>query len=155
MAYPTIKKRSEFLAVRGGARWSTPSVTVEARPRQGQSRSADQVEATVATVSGDRVSGQRPSLSKGDAVEAEGSFRFGYTVTKKLGGAVKRNRIRRRLRAAVEQVAGARCRSGFDYVLFARAAALDCEFGALTRDLAEAFERVHKARRDKRPPKPG
>ncbi|MBL8565195.1 MAG: ribonuclease P protein component [Hyphomicrobiaceae bacterium] len=148
MAYPTIKKRSEFLAVRGGARWSTSSVTVEARQRRsvmpvgaaGSARSPDEVTSGPAATAGH--GGREP-------------FRFGYTVTKKLGGAVKRNRIRRRLRAAVEQVAGTRCKGGFDYVLFARSAALDCEFGALTRDLAEAFERVHRPRRDKRGPKPG
>ncbi len=144
MAYPTIKKRPEFLAVRGGARWSTPSVTVEARQRRNA--------APVGTAgSPDEVAlGQTAADDSG-----LGPFRFGYTVTKKLGGAVKRNRIRRRLRAAVEQVAGSRCRGGFDYVLYARAAALDCEFGALARDLAEAFERVHRPRRDKRRPKPG
>lgn len=84
-----------------------------------------------------------------------GSFRFGYTVTKKLGGAVRRNRIRRRLKAAVEAVAGEHCRPGFDYVLVARPVASTREFEQLKRDLSEAFQRVHQPRRPpKRPAQP-
>jgi ribonuclease P protein component len=60
--------------------------------------------------------------------------RFGFTVTKKIGNAVVRNRIRRRLRAAARAAAvhGAR---GADYVLIARPAALTLPFERLVTDL--------------------
>jgi ribonuclease P protein component len=71
--------------------------------------------------------------------------RFGFTVTKAIGGAVERNRIRRRLKAAVAAVADAAARPGQDYVLIARKAALDLPFETLKKDLERAFHRVHHA----------
>ncbi|MDQ0316659.1 ribonuclease P protein component [Amorphus orientalis] len=70
--------------------------------------------------------------------------RFGFTVTKKTGNSVERNRIRRRLKAAVdERLAGAR--SGCAYVLVGRRAALSRSYADLLGDLELAFERVHNA----------
>jgi ribonuclease P protein component len=60
--------------------------------------------------------------------------RFGFTVTKKIGNAVVRNRIRRRLRAAV-RAAALHARPGADYVLIARAGALTLPFDRLVTDL--------------------
>lgn len=69
--------------------------------------------------------------------------RFGFTVTKKLGGAVVRNRIRRRLKAALSEVAERLADPSFDYVVVARDIALTRPFDALRSDLAAAFQRVH------------
>jgi ribonuclease P protein component len=71
--------------------------------------------------------------------------RFGFTVTRQVGKAVERNRIRRRLKAAVREVGADHARGEFDYVLIARRPALTSEFGALRSDLVKAFERVHRA----------
>ena len=68
--------------------------------------------------------------------------RVGYTVTKKLGGAVQRNRIKRRLREAVRMVFPARAQPGHIYVLIARHSALHCPFGTLLRDLEFALPRI-------------
>ena len=57
--------------------------------------------------------------------------RFGFTATKKLGNAVTRNRIRRRLKEAVRLVAPGAARAGCDYVLIAREAAATRPFAAL------------------------
>ena len=148
MTQPTLKKRSEFLRIRGGARWSTPTVTVETRPRTATG-------GTISSGLGSRENGavqaengQPAAPPAGDA--AGGSARFGYTETKRLGGAVQRNRIRRRLKAAVEEIAAGHCRAGFDYVLVAKAAALTTPFGALKKDLEAALDRVHHPRREKR-----
>ncbi len=69
-------------------------------------------------------------------------LRIGYTVTKKLGNAVKRNRIKRRLRAAAREVLPQAGLPGHDYVLIARHAALECPFAHLLRDLQFALPRV-------------
>lgn len=84
-----------------------------------------------------------------------GGPRFGFTVTKKLGGAVVRNRIRRRLKAAILELVDGHARPGFDYVLIARKAALDRPFAALKKDLEDALHRVHHPRRAQRPPSSG
>jgi ribonuclease P protein component len=71
------------------------------------------------------------------------SPRFGFTVTKKLGNAVTRNRIRRRLKEAVRLSARPFCMSDHDYVLIARPAALNRPFAALLADVKSALQRVH------------
>ncbi len=69
--------------------------------------------------------------------------RIGYTVTKKMGNAAQRNRIRRRLRHAAVQIASAHTLPAHDYVIISREAALTCEFSALLRDMEFAFSRIH------------
>jgi ribonuclease P protein component len=69
--------------------------------------------------------------------------RIGFTVTKKTGNSVERNRIRRRLRAAAKNVMSAAGKPGFDYVLVARREALAVSFEALIKDLERALKRVH------------
>ena len=56
---------------------------------------------------------------------------------------MERNRIKRRLKAAVRDVVRDHSRSDFDYVLIARRAALDAGFAALVSDLIKAFGRIH------------
>lgn len=75
----------------------------------------------------------------------EATARLGFTVTKKTGGAVERNRIRRRLRAVARTLQDT-ARPGFDYVIIARTAALGAPFEALSREVAGAFRRVHSPR---------
>lgn len=65
--------------------------------------------------------------------------RHGFTVTKKQGNAVERNRIRRRLVAAVEAVAPLHAPAGYDIVLVGRRDALGMAFDRLTSDLAGAY----------------
>lgn len=85
-----------------------------------------------------------------EAVDAaEAGPRFGFTVTKQMGKAVVRNRIRRRLRAALESVAPAHARADFDYVVIARPAAEDRLFTDLVADFTQAFRRAHEAPKPK------
>jgi ribonuclease P protein component len=65
--------------------------------------------------------------------------RFGFTVTKKIGNAVVRNRIRRRLREAVKRAA-TNAAPTTDYVVVARPAALTLQFERLVTDLTSGFE---------------
>ena len=76
----------------------------------------------------------------------ESGPRAGFTVTKKTGGAVERNRIRRRLREAVRLIGALHARDGHDYVVIGRLAALDASFATIMNDLATAFGRVHADR---------
>lgn len=80
------------------------------------------------------------------ATAGEGCCRVGYTVTTKCGNAVVRNRIKRRLRALVRELA-TECRAGTDYVLIARAdaevSAADAPIDALRDSLARALQAAH------------
>jgi ribonuclease P protein component len=69
--------------------------------------------------------------------------RFGLTITKKIGIAVERNRIRRRMKEAIRQLQTDHAEPNVDYVLIARRAALDCDFKQLVHDLQDALHRVH------------
>ena len=65
--------------------------------------------------------------------------RVGFTVTKKLGNAVMRNRIKRRLRAAAAETFPGVALPGHDYNLLARPAAATLPFAALLDDLRSAL----------------
>jgi len=68
--------------------------------------------------------------------------RFGFTVTKKLGNAVTRNRIRRRLKAAVAAAAPGKVAAHFDYVIVARQAAEIRPFEQICADLESALRTI-------------
>ena len=71
-----------------------------------------------------------------------GPARIGLTVTRKVGNAVERNRIRRRLREAIRTGCGADMPDGFDYVIVARRDLLDVPFVALKDELSRRFARA-------------
>lgn len=81
----------------------------------------------------------------------DAAFRVGFTTTKKLGNAVVRNRIRRRLREAARLTLPGLALPAHDYVLIGRAAAATRDFDALRKDIISALNRLH-AGRDRRPP---
>lgn len=112
----TMRKRAEFLAVRGGSRWSAPAFVLETKKRK----------------------------TAPDGVSVPGA-RFGFTITKKIGNAVVRNKIRRRLKAALEPLVDSLAQPANDYVVVARRAAFDIPFATLQKDLERALQRVHHA----------
>jgi ribonuclease P protein component len=69
--------------------------------------------------------------------------RFGFTVSKKVGNAVERNRVRRRLREVVRLSTAMARPTGHDYVLIGRRAALGVPFDRLIADFTGALKRVH------------
>lgn len=71
-------------------------------------------------------------LDRGD----DGPPRFGLTVTKKVGNAAVRNRIRRRLKEAARVHAAGDMATGSDYVIVGRREVLDATFEDLTRELS-------------------
>jgi ribonuclease P protein component len=76
----------------------------------------------------------------------DGPVRVGFTVSRKVGTAVERNRVRRRLREMVRLAPPGRLRPGHDYVLIGRRAALDLPFQQLTEDFERALDRAHAGR---------
>jgi ribonuclease P protein component len=70
--------------------------------------------------------------------------RFGFTATKGLGGAVVRNRARRRLKEAVRLTAPDHAVEGYDYVLIAREGTVQRRFADLIKDLERALIKVHE-----------
>ena len=92
----------------------------------------------------------------------DGPARVGFTVSKKVGGAVERNRVRRQLREIVRLSAAAGFRAGSDYVVVGRRAALGIPFARLAADFTGALKRLDTGRRgasrtrgeDRGPPSP-
>jgi ribonuclease P protein component len=75
-----------------------------------------------------------------------GPARLGFTVSKKVGNAVERNRVRRRLREIARLPAANQMRSGHDYVLIGRRAALKVPFARIAEEFEGALRRVHVTR---------
>ncbi len=87
---------------------------------------------------------------QGRARGDDAPLRIGFTCTKKIGNAVQRNRMRRRLREAARLTLEQNGRTGFDYVLIGRAGTTNRTFEALQKDIISALQRIHAPR-----PKPG
>jgi ribonuclease P protein component len=70
------------------------------------------------------------------------AIRVGFTVSRKVGNAVERNRVRRRLREVARAVIPGQARPDLDYVLVGRQAALRRDFATLRQELVEALRRL-------------
>jgi ribonuclease P protein component len=112
-----LKRRSDFLRVAAARRkWATPGLVLQAAARDNAENGVD------------------------------GEARVGFTVSKKVGNAVERNRARRRLKAVVEAVLPEHARAGTDYVVIGRRGTLDRDFSDLKQDLLTAIGRVNEKR---------
>lgn len=90
-------------------------------------------------------------MPEAESVEgAAGELRVGYTASKRVGNAVKRNRAKRRLRAAAAEVLGRDGRKGTDYVLIARLTTPSRPYRELVGDLAGALRQVDRRRAEER-----
>lgn len=119
-----LRKRSEFLRVAAAQnKWVTPGLILQAMRRQPESSSSQ------------------------EELCGSGAIRIGYTVTKKVGKAVERNRVRRRLRAAAAEVVPQLGKPGHDYVLIGRRVTLFRSYEDLKADLQFALKRVKTDRR--------
>ncbi len=79
---------------------------------------------------------------------ADGSLRFGITVTKKIGNAVMRNRMKRRLRALAREVLPQQGLAGADHVLIGRENGIERDFAALRSELEAALSRAAAGKGD-------
>lgn len=113
-AVARLKRRSEFLRVAQSRRkWVAPGLVLQV-----WCRGAD------------------------GSAEGDAAVRVGFTVSRKVGNAVARNRARRRLRAAADRVIADHAKAGHDFVLIGRAATLKRPFAALLDDLETAMRRL-------------
>jgi len=107
-----LTKRPDFLAAASGRRFHTERITVQGRLRGAGAHS--------------------------DAL----GLRFGLTVTKKVGNAPERNRIKRRLRAAIDIAAAKHAATDMDMVVIGRRDILTAEYETLVDDLRRALAAV-------------
>lgn len=120
-----LKRRREFLIVASkGRKWAAPGLILQAMARP-DDPTADS---------------RTPVMTNAD------SLRVGFTVSRKVGNAVARNRARRRLKAAAEAVLPSQARAAFDYVLIGRQQTMTRPFPALLQDLETALRKTGSQR---------
>ena len=74
--------------------------------------------------------------------DGDETIRLGITVTKKIGNAVVRNRMKRRFRALARELLPEHGVRGADHVLIGRAGGVEREYTALRRELVTALAKV-------------
>jgi ribonuclease P protein component len=79
-----------------------------------------------------------------DRKDSDPAMRVGLTVTKKIGGAVVRNRMKRRFRELAREIVPARGFAGADHVMIGRAKGIERDFGLLRTELGQALDRLRK-----------
>jgi ribonuclease P protein component len=79
-----------------------------------------------------------------DRQDSDPAIRIGFTVTKKIGGAVVRNRMKRRFRALARELLPTNGVAGADHVMIGRAGGVERDFGLLRADLAKALRGLRK-----------
>jgi ribonuclease P protein component len=79
-----------------------------------------------------------------DREDSDPAMRVGFTVTKKIGGAVVRNRMKRRFRALAREIVPAKGFAGSDHVMIGRGKGVERDFGLLRSELAAALERLRR-----------
>lgn len=114
-----LKVRRDFLSTARGRKWAAPGLVLQARAR---AKAA-------------------PSAGGSDGNHAPA--RIGFTVTKKVGKAHIRNRVKRRLRAIAMEILPLGAKPGYDYVLIGRAGSITRPYSDLKADLEKALVNVH------------
>jgi len=72
-------------------------------------------------------------------------MRVGFTVTKKIGNAVVRNRMKRRFRALAREILPELGFAGADHVLIGRAGGIERDYASLASELKRALKKVAAA----------
>lgn len=74
--------------------------------------------------------------------DGDSAMRLGITVTKKIGGAVVRNRMKRRFRALARELLPTEGIAGADHILIGRAGGIERDFGLLRAELRKALKKI-------------
>ena len=69
-------------------------------------------------------------------------MRIGFTVSKKVGKAVVRNRMKRRFRALAREILPGHGHAGSDHVMIGRSGGIERDFSLLRQDFAKALEKT-------------
>jgi len=70
----------------------------------------------------------------------ENSARVGFTITKKIGGAVVRNKIKRRFSAIIKEVSNDYLKKNYDYVIVANKKSLVMDYKELKNDIIKVIK---------------
>lgn len=76
--------------------------------------------------------------------DGESVMRFGITVTKKIGGAIVRNRMKRRFRALARDILPEQGFAGADHVLIGRAGGVERDFASLRSEFHQALAKLRR-----------
>lgn len=79
-----------------------------------------------------------------DRADGDTTMRVGFTVTKKIGNAVTRNRMKRRLRALAREILPVEGVAGADHVLIGRNGGIERDFADLRAELVKALGKVKR-----------
>jgi ribonuclease P protein component len=119
-----LKRRTDFRAIaQAGARAPAKAFVLQALRRDELGQNDGQEKSKASGKTSDRI-------------------RIGFTVSRQVGNAVERNRVRRRLREMVRGKPVSAFAPGYDYVLIGRRTALTCPFGDMARELDGALRRI-------------
>ena len=111
MSIAHLRRRSDFLRVAARrCKWAAPGLVLQVAPTESV-----------------------------DDITSAAQLRIGYTASRRVGGAIQRNRAKRRLRATVARVMPMHAAPGHDYVVIARTATLTRRFEELVEDLETAL----------------
>lgn len=116
-----LKKRPDFVAAASGRRFHTERMSVQGRIR---------------------TPGENETIT---------GLRYGLTVTKRVGHATERNRIKRRLRNAVAEAATGHEKLNMDMVIIGRRGILSADYALLVTEINEALRIVSKPGKTKSP----
>jgi ribonuclease P protein component len=83
-------------------------------------------------------------LLQRDRKDDDSSVRLGITVTKKIGNAVVRNRMKRRFRALGREILPASGKAGMDLVLIGRKGGVERDYDALRREFSKALDKLRR-----------
>ncbi|QBR71707.1 ribonuclease P protein component [Beijerinckiaceae bacterium] len=138
-----LRRRADFLNAAKGKRFHARGLTLQVAPRRTSPvptalQAGLPANSAASDISMMAPSGQGERLGDVPATPP----RFGFTVTKKCGGAVQRNRIRRRLKEAVRLLQPLPGRPANDYVILARPEALGMSFLALQAEISRALGKI-------------
>lgn len=77
-----------------------------------------------------------------DRQDGDDSIRLGITITKKVGNAVVRNRMRRRFRALMLEMLANKGKAGADHIFIGRDGGIERDFGELRADMTKALGKL-------------
>jgi ribonuclease P protein component len=77
-----------------------------------------------------------------DRQDESAEIRLGITITKKVGNAVIRNRMRRRFRALAQEMLAGKGKPGADHILIGRDSGIERDFGELRADMVKALGKL-------------